>query len=190
MPGPPMVAGSDRACHSGAGREAARKPRHGTHRTASDLQPRQLRARAPAALPDDRASSGRRVPRSHGPHPVGLADHRQLRFQVPGRLRARAGRDQAAQRRIHAAPAAPRPGADARHAQLDRAPHRRHLRPAPVPGRQGAARPARRGARDPADAEGARHAPGARPARRHGRAAQPARRVAAQERVSGAVRSV
>ena len=90
----PLVVGPGSACHSAGGREAAWTPRHGTHRTPSDLQPRQLRARAPAALPDHRPSSGRCLSRPHGPDPLRLADHRQLRFQIPGRLRARARRDQ------------------------------------------------------------------------------------------------
>ncbi len=52
---------------------------------------------------DDRACPGR-AGRGHvGPDPVGLADHRQLRFPQPGGFRARARRHQAAQRRIHLA---------------------------------------------------------------------------------------
>ena len=86
--------------------------------------------------------------RSVGPDPVGLADHRQLRFQSPGRFRAHAGRDQAAQRRIHARSSCT--STSSRRSamrSLDHPAHRRHLRPRPVPRRQGAAGAARRGAR-------------------------------------------
>jgi predicted glycosyltransferase len=48
-----------------------------------------------------------------GADPVGLADHRQLRLPPAGRFRPRAGRHQAAQRRIHAAQPAYRHRADA-----------------------------------------------------------------------------
>ena len=58
--------------------------------------------------------------------------------------------------------------------------------PGRVPGRQGALGPARRGALDPGDAEGARHPLHPGPARRDGRACEPRRRVAAQDGVPGA----
>ena len=161
---------------------------NGYPRSAADLQPRQFRFGASAPLSGDRSPSGRAVPASVGPDPLGLADHRQLRFQVPRRFRARARRDQAAQRRIHAPAAAHRHRADARHPQLHHPAHRRHLRPAPLSGRQGAFGPARRGPGHPDAPEGAGHTAGAGPARRDGRAEQPARRMAAQERLSGPAR--
>ena len=88
-----------------------------------------------------------------GADPVRLADHRQLRLPLPGRLRARARRDQAAERRLHLAEPSSRHRQDAGDPPLDHPPHRRGLRPGRVPGRQGAAGPARRGALHARDAE-------------------------------------
>ena len=111
---------------------------------------------------------------------------RQLRIPPARRLRARPRRHQAAQRRVHLAqPQARHRGHDG-DARLDHPPHRRCVRPGPLPGRQGAAWPARRSRRDPGDAQGARHGPGARPARRARRALAAGARMGAQERAAGA----
>ena len=91
-----------RVCHSAARFNRGRN-RDGTRQPVADLQPRQLRAGASASVPGDRAASGRAVQAALGADPLGLADHRQLRFPLPRRLRPRAGRDQAAQRRVHVA---------------------------------------------------------------------------------------
>ena len=107
-------------------------------------------------------------------------------FRSRRRFRPRPRRHQAAQRRIHGAQPASRHREDARDPPLDHPPHRRGVRAGRVPGRQGAAGPARRGALDAGDAEGARHALHPGPARRDGRAGKPRRRVAAQDGLPGA----
>ncbi len=75
-----------------------------------------------------------------GPDPIGVADHRQLRFPLARRFRAHSRRHQAAQRRICLAQPAHRHRRDAGDALLDHPPHGRHLRPRHADRRQGAAR--------------------------------------------------
>jgi len=67
--------------HAGMARRRAR-----TH-----LQPRHVRAGAPAPLPRDRPLAGRALQGAVGPDPVRLADHRQLRLPCPRGLRAHPG---------------------------------------------------------------------------------------------------
>ena len=76
-----------------AGRRAGRRLSH------PHLQPRQFRPRPSAPLPRHRPRPGRAAQQPFGADPFRLADHRQLRFPLAGRFRARARRHQAAQRR-------------------------------------------------------------------------------------------
>ena len=155
--------------------------------TRADLQPRQLRPRPSAPLPDDRAFAGRAIQAPVGADPLGLADHRQLRLPRAGRLRARPRRHQAAQRRVHLAQPAYRHRARRwrcarsiiRHTAEIFEPDLFIVDKEPL-GLRGEVRTTLRAA------EGARHAAGARPARRDGRAASCSSRMGAQEGVPGA----
>ena len=95
------------------------------------------------------------------------------------------GRDQAAQWRVHLAEPEHRHRRDHGHAGLDHRAHGGYLRSGPVPGRQGASGPARRGAWHAGDPQAPRHAAGARPARRDGRALAAGPGMGAQERPAG-----
>ncbi len=79
-----------------------------------------------------------------------------------------------------------RPRPDDGDARGDHPPHGRVVPPAPLPGRQGAARAQGRGGADARDAAAAGDAPGARPARHHGRADAAVPRVGAQAGDAGA----
>ena len=170
----PVVRGAG-ACHIKSRGIAEDARGHGSGSPAADLQPRQLRSRPSAPLPGDRAPSGRALQAPVGADPLGLADHRQLRLPVARRLRARAGRDQAAQRRVHVAQPASRHREDAGdpRARSSTTPPRSSSPTCSWSTRSRWACAARC-ARRLEMLQGARHALRPGPARRDGRAGEPA----------------
>ncbi len=123
------------------------------------------------------------------PDPVGLADHRQLRLPRPRRFRADPGRHQAAQRRIHARYRCTSTSSNTIAMRASIIQHTADIFDPDIFIVDKEPLGLRGEVRGHADhAEGARHAPGAGPARRDGRADAARPRMGAQERAAGAAR--
>ena len=154
-------------------------------RPGAGLQPRFLRARSPAPMPDHRARAGCAPQGAVRAHPVGLADHRQLRFPDPRRFRPHPRGHQAAQRRVLVAQPAYGHRGSAADARLDHPAHRGGVRARRLHRRQGTARPARGDPGHPRGARSPRDPPRAGAARRDGRPRLARRGVGAEESRAG-----